>query len=452
MLVGMRASMNVLIPVALLACAGLAALPSAGGIAAGGRIAFALTLQADEVYGLAPGATIPRRLTSTIWASTQPAESPDGRKLLFAANPGGKYDVYAMNLDGSGLIDLTAGSSGNDEQPAWSPDGRRIAFISDRVDQNDEIYVMNADGKGVTRVATDPFDAEFPSWSPAGTQLAFDTGARSSGDVYTIGVDGTGLSQVTSAAANEWGPKWSPDGSLIAYTVDRPDPGSPRSSNGDISVIRPDGTGTRRLTTTPRDDEEYAVWSPDGSKIAYSTVVSPAGNCGIDVVNRDGSGRHSIAPFCKLDLQYDAHYLDWARDGTLHFASQTLNSEIATIGVDGTGESVLTKTDDSSESDPAWSPDGRTIAFASDRSGNEDIWLMTADGRRLRDLTRSSHVDDVQPAWSHDGWRIAFATARGREVFDHTGSPYRLDEVYVMGASGLSPHRVIASAGSNEEP
>ena len=77
---------------------------------------------------------------------------------------------------------------------------------------------------------------------------------------------------------------------------------------------------------------------------------------------------------------------------------------------------------------------------------------MTAEGRRLRDLTRSSHVDDVEPAWSHDGRRIAFATARGREVFDHTGSPYRLDEVYVMRASGLSPHRVIASAGSNEEP
>src|SRR3954453_6690832 len=148
----MRASINPLIAAALASCAGLAALPSTGGTSGGGRIAFALTLQADEVYGLAPGASIPRRLTSTVWASTQPAESPAGGKLLFAANPGGKYDVYAMHLDGSGPVDLTAGSSGNDEEPAWSPDGRRITFVSDRLNQNDEIYVMSADGSGVTRV------------------------------------------------------------------------------------------------------------------------------------------------------------------------------------------------------------------------------------------------------------------------------------------------------------
>lgn len=146
--------------------------------------------------------------------------SPDGSKLAF-----GGRDIGTINLDGTGLVQLTSGS-GLNFAPSWSPDGTKIAFASNR-DGNFEIYRMNADGSRVTRLTDNPADDERPVWSPDGTKIAFDRtscpasgccpdAACTSADIYTINADGSGETNLTNNPAPpasrplDFGPDWQP--------------------------------------------------------------------------------------------------------------------------------------------------------------------------------------------------------------------------------------------------
>ncbi len=94
--------------------------------------------------------------------ATAPALSPDGRKIAFSlAEPasGDDWEIYVINVDGTGLTNLTNDPAFDGWRPAWSPDGSQIAFFSTRDDPiNDEVYVMNADGSNVRRLTNNPSD------------------------------------------------------------------------------------------------------------------------------------------------------------------------------------------------------------------------------------------------------------------------------------------------------
>jgi len=178
-----------------------------------------------------------------------PAWSPDGSKIAFTRYGANASDIYVMNADGSGIVQLT-NTPGNDDQPAWSPDGSKIAFSSTR-DGNHEIYVMNAtDGSGLVRLTNDPLWDDHPAWSPDGAKIAFSKYST----IYVMNAtDGSGLVRLTTGWDDD--PTWSPDGSQIAFTR-RTDDG-----NSDIYVMNAsDGSGIGRLTTDPAFDGE-ASWA-----------------------------------------------------------------------------------------------------------------------------------------------------------------------------------------------
>jgi Tol biopolymer transport system component len=268
-----------------------------------------------------------------------------GNGILFASDRSGNSDIYFMNPDGSGVVDLT-NHPAQDTDPAWSPDGSKIAFNTNR-DGNCNLYVMNADGTGVTRLTAGPFCDNDPSWSPDGTRLAFERCCSDVGsDIYVIQADGTNVTQLTGGGAFiHEEPSWSPDGSRIAFQR--------YSSLGgefpDIYVIRVDGTGLTRLTTNPFHDM-YPAWSPDGSKIAFAS--NPGGGMEIFVMNADGTALVN-----------------------------------------------LTNHPESREFGPAWSPGGSRIVFLSHRDGNDDIFAMNADGSGPVNLTNDPAVDD-SPTWA----------------------------------------------------
>jgi Tol biopolymer transport system component len=89
--------------------------------------------------------------------------SPDGRKLTFYAGPAENHNIYVINVDGTGLVQLTNG--GDNLGPSWSPDGNWIAFTTFR-DGNNEIYIIHPDGTGLTRLTANTISDWQPRWGP----------------------------------------------------------------------------------------------------------------------------------------------------------------------------------------------------------------------------------------------------------------------------------------------
>ena len=308
-----------------------------------------------------------------------PAWSRDGRTIVFVSWRDGNGEVYAMDADGSGPRNLTQHPA-KDVRPAWSPEGRRIAFVSRR-DGQSEIYVMNADGSEKRNLTRDQARDDFPTWSPDGQRVAFLSGRLRSNTVpglgvhrfysyhlYVMSADGSGLRRLTRKETGTYQVVWSPDGRTIYFGR---------------YLVSTDGSGARRLLYIPLT----AVWSPDGRQIAFVR--------GLPVRSKFGGpvGR---------------------------------NHEIYVMNADGSGSRRLTH-NRAYDGEPAWSPDGRKIAFQSTKTiaGNREIYVMNADGSGKRNLTRNP-AQDSRPSWSPDGRRIAFVSNRdGRRL-----------EAHVMNADG----------------
>ncbi len=165
----------------------------------GGKIAFNSNRDgpALHLYVAAPDGSDVARVGGDIWVE-YPAWSPDGRLVAFMAQTwedGDNYEIYVMNVDGSGVRRLTT-APGSDGHPAWSPDGTRIAFNSQRESRGgarlgDRIYVMNADGSEQRRL-TDVF-GKYPDWSPDGRRVVF------GGDrLYVVHADGSRLTPLAT--------------------------------------------------------------------------------------------------------------------------------------------------------------------------------------------------------------------------------------------------------------
>ena len=250
--------------------------------------------------------------------------------------------ILAMNADGSNVRELTD-PSGRNLDPAWSPDGRKIAFsgfnhcvfgVPGRC--TNEIFVMNADGSGVTRVTNRPDSGSYsPTWSPDGRRIAFQSTAFrffpsfriEAVDIYAMDADGSNPVRLTNDPGFALGPRWSPDGSRIAFS-------SSRDGDEEIYVINADGSNPRRLTHNPGLDQQ-PTWSPDGTRIAFAS-------------------------------DRDANPVVDGRDIYVMNAA------------DGLG--LLRLTDDPAyDAGPAWSPDGLRIAFTSGRDGS-GLFVMNADG------------------------------------------------------------------------
>ena len=180
---------------------------------------------ARDIYVMGADGSGLKRLTGDPSDDSDPAWSPDGSKIAFGRD-GAIYTVNA--IDGSGLHALTTG--GYDSHPTWSPDGLRIAFASSRSGAN-AIYATNVDGTGIRQLTRDPAGDYTPWFSPDGRRIAFQRGESGVGAIYLINVDGTGLTQLTLFGRT---PSWSPDGRVIVF------------EQYGLTVVNADGSGMMR--------------------------------------------------------------------------------------------------------------------------------------------------------------------------------------------------------------
>ena len=209
-----------------------------------------------------------------------PAWSPDGTRLVFASDQGGRSDLWVMDRDGSHLVNLTQDEA-RDHCPAWSPDGEWIAFASLRDSIYWELYLIRADGSDVRRLTwwEDASDL-WPSWSPEGTRLAFASKRDGNWEIYLVNSDGSGLVRLTHHPADDTNPSWAPDGSRIAFE-------STRDGYAEIYVMPLLGGDAVNLSNAPFSSEHGPTWSPDGGRIAFYSDRD--GDWDIYIMAADGS-------------------------------------------------------------------------------------------------------------------------------------------------------------------
>ena len=260
--------------------------------------------------------------------------------IAFMSNRNGNEEIYTMNPDGSNQRRLTVTDT-NEMEMAWRPDGQQIIFI--RRVSNFDIFTMNADGSNQTRLTVNGRHDWGPTYSPDGNTIWFFRSINGTDEILSMNVDGTNERQWTTNTWFDVLPIMTPDGSKIIFGTDRN--GSSRQTNYDIYSMNPDGTNHVQLTTNSGQDWYHAI-SPDGRYIAYTSDDH------IKIMNIDGSN--------KRQLTFPSGYQDKR---------------------------------------PTFSPDGRQIAFASNRDGDWEIFIMDADGSNQTQITFNTW-DDHYPAWS----------------------------------------------------
>lgn len=249
-----------------------------------------------------------------------------------------------------------------------------------------DLVVVNADGGGERPLLGDSVEGSEVkpalfgggSWSPGAERVAFAAVFDERGfetDIYTAAADSSGLARLTGDGSS-LSPVWSPDGTTIVFAHSF---GRPYPRGASLWVMQEDGSAPRPLTEEERGVfDTPGSFSPDGRSILFTRVTDA------------------------FELSAEAYVLS--------------ESDIYAVGLDGSHLQMLAN----EGADPAYSPDGETIAFVTDRDENGELcygdrcffagelYLIAVDGTNQRRLTDTTDLNEADPAWSPDGERIAF--------------------------------------------
>ncbi len=384
-----------------------------------------------------------RPLTNYPGGQYEPAFSPDGTQFAFVWN-GEKqdnFDIYVQYVDGGAPVRLTT-NPGGEGSPAWSPEGRRIAFLRYSTTSGESgFYIIPALGGPERKIADAAplphiFDRHL-DWSPDGRYLAVvdKTGPASPFSIFLLSVETGERRRITTPSAQsigDTGPAFSPDGRTLAFKR------STGAGVNDIYVVPIAGGEPRRLTFGNAFTASH-VWSPDGRELIFSSTQ--AGTNGLWRVPASGG-----TPVQIPSAGQGAYYLAASRQGNyLAYSRWFADTNIWRLAIPSTGqesakpEELISSTWE--ERSAQYSPDGTRIAFRSDRSGTNEIWVCDASGANPMQLTSFHGPLTGTPRWSPDGKDLVFDSRPGGNA-----------DIYTVPARGGAVRRITTNDSEDVVP
>ena len=379
-----------------------------------------------------------KRLTGDFDDLAQPDWSPDGKRIAFQSYRSGNFHIWSVAADGSDMRQHTDGLL-DDREPRWSPDGRTIAFSSDRADGRYAIYLLDVASGRVTPLSSGTTNDSEPCWSPDGQRIAYVAG----GTKLVIADVATGaVSEAASVPPSPdrfnpsaiMAPTFAPDG-RIAYT--RVQPGSVTLVVDGKDVV----VGEDLYPFRPAFTADGAILYGSGGKL-----------------RRWQGGKAAVVPFTVQIPVTTPDYSKKARDFTSATPKPVVGIAAPMLSPDGKqivfaalndlylmpvgGTPRILVGDAFHKCDPAWSPDGGTIAYSCDRGGTLDLWLHDVSTGKERQLTNIPDKAVAWGSWSQDGKLIAFLDQEGAlhtvEVASGTVRK-RFDAIWEPGRPSFGP-------------
>ena len=374
-----------------------------------------------------PGMLTP--LTGLADRTSQAAFSPDGTHVAFHRDSfvPGNSGIWIKQVGGEELVQLT--SNVGDHRPVWSPDGRNVAF-SRLSDGGRGIYQVSIHGGEAQLLYRTPLIQSEIDWSPDGETIAFTSRGKQGRPAIFLLTNESHVARPLTAPAEgdeDWGPAFSPDGNQIAFV-----------RSGSIMIMPAEGGELRRLTPQPVRIQGSPSWTPDGQSILFAAQsdgemgglwrVPAAG--GVPALIRKGAVWNPAASKRGFRLAFELFSSARSVDQLdLDPPGQNARSLLTSAGGENAGQQI--------------SPDGRKIAFQSDRTGALDIWACDRNGQNLIQVTAMGTAG--APRWSPDGKEIAFDVGLGR-------SWQEARSVFVVNADGGTARSLVQDNFSNNVP
>ena len=355
-----------------------------------------------------------QRITANPARDVYPRFSPDGKWIAFSSDRAGNLDVYVVPAEGGQPKQLTFHSA-DDSVLGWSPDSRGVLFSSSRgEDFMPRLYVAHVEG-GMERNAGADMGV-YATWSPDGRSLAVNRksqvywrkyyrGAYNS-DVTVMDIATRKFTDLTDFDGMDLWPMWSRDGHI--YFV------SDREGSGLTNIWRVSerGGAAERITSFKSGDVRWPAISADGKTIVFEHDF---GIMKLDTASRKVTPlKLNIAAETEDNLTevrtFNSRVDDYDLAPSGRRIAFSIHGEIFTAPVD---EGDLRQLTDNPARDqqPRYSPDGKQIAFISDRSGREEIYVMASDG--AGDAQKITDIDVLKNVfrWSPDSKDIAYTTS-----------------------------------------
>jgi Tol biopolymer transport system component/tRNA A-37 threonylcarbamoyl transferase component Bud32 len=403
---------------------------------------FAMRPRAPALSSTADVRSVP--FTSYTGPQVYPAFSPDSNQIAFSwAGERGTVPHIYVKLIGTETPLLLTSSDAPDSMPAWAPGGQSIAFVRFFSGRRLGIYQVSALGGPERRIT------EFvagrntrPSWSPDGKWI-FAGGRTAEGEpsrIWRIAAD-TGEKQALAlgGGSDEFSPALSPDAKQLAFSRLVGD------LNTALFVVPLDQrlqlSGTPRELPAPPGVNFDSAWTPDSRELVFLHGSAAGGRLWRVPADGNTPARElSIAP------EGSACPAIASKGNRLAFTRHTADVNIWRMPITGPGktgkpEQIINSTRLDNVRPGAFSPDGRKIAFESERAGAVSVWLADTNGARPTLLTGSADYLSGSPSWSPDGRWLAFDNRKEKRA-----------AIFIISADGGAPRRLLNVAWDHVVP